>query len=112
MDGRIEITIDSSTEHVKGYTSIDHDSDRARLLEVAKAHTAMFEEQANRTGGECAGFVERLDVVPQTESTSGDTLYVRADLHSDLASLLAQLAMHQLRGERGFGAARCFGTDV
>ncbi len=76
-----------------GYLPICHDSGRKRLLAVLDRHNQQFAERVARQGLKDAGCVERLDLNP------GDSLYVRADLHSDLAALLSLLEMLQKRGD-------------
>jgi hypothetical protein len=72
--------------------SKSHDEDRAFLEQVMQAHNQQFAEPIQQVRGEDEGFVEKLDVRPDEE------LYVRADLHSDLSSLLAQLEMLKASG--------------
>ena len=84
----------------RGYLPADSDADKRRLARLIKNHNGLF---ANQLGfglaQDCVGFVERLDLDPPNEVQRGDTLYVRADIHSDLSSLLAQLEMHQRDGD-------------
>lgn len=82
----------SQSNRAKGYVSDDHEGDQRRLLKVVKKHNQQFAKQIELLADQDEGIIERHDVSDKTK------LFVRADLHSDLPSLLAQLSMLRKRG--------------
>lgn len=73
------------------YTKADHDLDKALLIKLLRAHNEQFLERIIRVGAN-TGETERLDV------TTGNTLFVRADIHSDVATVIGQLEVLQAEG--------------
>jgi hypothetical protein len=69
-----------------------HSIDQESFLQVLEAHNQQFAEPITQIKQDDAGYVEKLEL------HQGDQLYVRADLHSDLSSLLAQLDMLKASG--------------
>ena len=98
--GRLSIVTRSGKMSTQGYVPDDHEADRRRLERLIEKHNALF---AHRPGLEekpgIVGCLERLDLVPPNGTQKGDTLYVRADVHSDFSVLLAQLEMHRRDGD-------------
>ena len=97
-------TLKSSNDEFKAngyiYDEAMHESDRKRLLGLIKSHNDQFAHRLDySTVHDPIGFVERLDLTAPSETEEGDIVYVRADVHSDLSSLLAQLRMHQQAGD-------------
>ena len=79
---------------VSGYTSTkeQHEADRERLLMIMRAHNAEMASRIPDLGKDDAGYIEKLNI------QNGATVFVRADLHSDLNSLMAQLKLLQQEG--------------
>jgi hypothetical protein len=65
------------------------EKDRQRLLDILDAHNAKFANRISEKGLTQSGSVDSLDL------TAGNSLMLRADLHSDLRSLMTQLRMLQ-----------------
>lgn len=69
-------------------TSKQRSDDEVRFLHILEAHNEQFREQLpSDNPEEVAGVVKKLLV------SDGTPIFVRADLHSDLSTLLAQLQM-------------------
>jgi hypothetical protein len=67
-------------------------ADQERLLEIVNAHNQQFSSKVPNKGLNCAGYLEKLDL------EEGSQIYIRADLHSDLRSLITQLKTLQQQG--------------
>jgi hypothetical protein len=68
-----------------------HEHDKEDLKNTAKAYLRQFFDCIEKTTQD-KGYIEKLDLRPE------DCFYVRADLHGDLASLLAVLHFLQTQG--------------
>lgn len=68
--------------------------DQQRLVRIIKAHNQQFFDRAQivECTEHCKGYMEELQL------SSGTEMFVRADLHSDLASLISTLQMLQAAG--------------
>lgn len=77
-------------EPVEGYQVQNPEENKKRLLNIVKEHNTQFNQESLKETD--AGYIQKIS------SENNTKIYVRADLHSDLKSLLAQLAMLQEEG--------------
>lgn len=74
------------------YSRQEHERDKKILTELVREHNGLFLGRIMRGGGESVGETERLDL------PTGSTLFVRADLHGDVATLIHQLEFLRIEG--------------
>lgn len=97
----IPITVRGTQMSVGGYLphgsnaeerAQSHQLEKNYLVRLVQAHNQQFAASIQHLQAEDEGFIEKLALPPNT------VVYVRADLHSDLASLLAQLDLLRAQG--------------
>ncbi len=89
---------------VSGYKPPIPNKDKERLLELVIEHNRVFSQKIEAAKEKDSGIIEKINAPAKTK------FFVRADLHSDLASLLAQLTLLQGKGllDEGYNCAPGF----